>query len=679
MDKYNNWEVTIDASNVAWLKIDRKDAAVNAINTETLDELNHILQEIPQQKQPISGLVIYSEKQSGFIAGADINSFSKMQSTDEVVNFLRQGHTVFARLEGLKIPTVAIIDGFCLGGGLELALSCTYRIATDNPNTRLGLPEILLGIHPGWGGTARLSQLIGGFDALSELMLRGNTVSSAYAKKLGLVDDVVPLRQLKRAAQRFIKEQPPKHKPSFLQSLSNAVWLRPIIAKIMRMKLAKQVKKEHYPAPYALVDLWEKEGGMGERAYLKEIDSVEQLVTQGSTAKNLIRAFNLKEQLKAFGKKSDFKAKHVHVIGAGTMGGDIAAWCAFKGLYVTLQDKSYEQIAPAMGRAYKFYAKKLKKEYLIQSVMDRLVPDPEGMGLMHADVIIEAVFENLEVKQAIIKMVEQKAKAEALIATNTSSLPLDEINTVMKNPERLVGIHYFNPVAKMELVEVVSGQKTDPKVVASACAFVGQIGRLPLPVKSSPGFLVNRILISGFMECMQLIDEGIEPERIDEAAKSFGMLMGPLEMADTVGLDICLAVAQNLVQHFGGSVSETLLHMVDEGKLGRKTGDGFYQYKNGKIIKKTLSSSPIDDEISQRLILRMINESLACLHEGVVDNADLLDAAMIFGTGFAPFRGGPMMYARNCGREQLKEQFEKLQIQYGDRFNAKMLAEFVKA
>lgn len=675
MDNYHNWEVEIDQNEILWLKINRQNAAVNSINSETLDELNQILQVILQKDKPINGLVIYSDKPSGFIAGADITSFSNLTSADAVANFLRQGHAVFARLESLIIPTVVMIDGFCFGGGLELALACKYRIATDNPNTRIGLPEILLGIHPGWGGSVRLPQLIGGFDALTKVILTGAGLSSANAKRLGIVDDVVPYRQLKRAAVYFIKNKPPRHKPSFMQSLSNNALIRPLLAKLIRYNIAKKVRKEHYPAPYAMIDLWEKEGGMGERAYFKEIDSVEQLVTQGDTAKNLIRAFGLKEKLKAFAKQSDFKAKHVHVIGAGTMGGDIAAWCALKGLSVTLQDQSYEKIGPAIKRAYALFEKKLKKPHLVQAVMDKLIPDPEGRGVINADVIIEAAFENLKVKQAIFKDVEEKAKSDAILATNTSSLPLDEINTIMKNPERLVGIHYFNPVAKMELVEVVSGKKTDPKVASKACAFVGQIGRLPLPVKSSPGFLVNRILISGFMECLQLIDEGIEPERIDEAAKAFGMLMGPLEMADTVGLDICLSVVQNLTEHFGGKVSETLVQMVKEGKLGRKTGAGFYVYKNSKAVKKSLSASSIDQEISQRLVLRMVGESIACLRESVVESADLLDAAMIFGTGFAPFRGGPMTYAKTLGAEKLKEAFSKLQVQYGDRFNAKILAD----
>ncbi|STX51742.1 yfcX enoyl CoA hydratase [Legionella busanensis] len=667
MNNYKHWEFETDADNIIWLGLNRADTALNSINSEVLDELNSILQEVVNQPSA-QGLVIYSTKDKGFIAGADINAFSKFQTPDEAVDFLRKGQTVFARLEGLKIPTVAMIDGFCMGGGLELALACDYRIASDEPDTRLGLPEILLGIHPGWGGTVRLVQLIGGFDALTKVILTGAPIAAYKAKAMGFVDDVVPLRQLKRAAVYFIKNKPKKHQPTFMQSFTNFAWVRPIVAPIIRYNVAKRVRKQHYPAPYAVIDLWEKEGGYGERAYLKEIDSVEQLVTRNETAKNLIRAFLLRERMKSFAKASEFKAEHVHVIGAGVMGGDIAAWCALRGLRVTLQDKSYTQIGAAKARAYSLYKKKLKQPRLVQAAMDRLIADPEGFGVAGADVIIEAVFENLEVKQTIMKQVEEKAKADAIIATNTSSIPLDEISQVMTNPSRLVGIHYFNPVAKMELVEVVSSNKTASDIRDKACAFVNQISRLPLPVKSSPGFLVNRVLMPYLMECVQLLEEGYAGETIDEAAKEFGMFMGPVELADTVGMDVCLAVAENLTKYYGGSVPQKLRDMVKAGKLGRKTGEGFYKYKDGKPIKKKPQTDKSYPEIANRLILRMVNESAACLREGVVADSDLLDGAMIFAAGFAPFRGGPMNYAKHFGHDKLNELFAKLENQYGQRF-----------
>ena len=671
MSNYKHWEMTTDSDAIIWLGINRKNATVNSINTEVLDELNGLLQEISLMPAA-KGLIIYSLKSKGFIAGADVNAFFSFKNPTEAVDFLRKGQAVFSRLEMLSIPTVAMINGFCMGGGLELALACDYRVATDSHDTRLGLPEVMLGIHPGWGGTVRLPKLIGGFHALSEVILTGAAIPAVKAKKLGLIDDAVPYRQLKRAAVYYIQTQPAKHKPGFVKSLTQYAWIRTLVAKLLRHEVAKKARKNHYPAPFAVIDLWEKEGGFDERAYLKEADSVEQLITNGQTSANLIRAFLLRERMKGFAKNSAFQAKHVHVIGAGVMGGDIAAWCALQGLRVTLQDKSYEQIAPAIQRANVLFTKKLRKPRLVQAAMDRLLPDPDGYGVTRADVIIEAVFENLEVKQAIMMQIEAHAKQDAIIATNTSSIPLDEINRVMKNPERLVGIHFFNPVSRMELVEVVSSAKTSQEIAQASCAFVGQIGRLPLPVKSSPGFLVNRGLMPYLMECVQLLEEGYTPEVIDEAAKSFGMVMGPVELADTVGMDVCLAVAENLTAHFGGTVPQTLKDMVAAGKLGRKSGQGFYRYVNGKPVKQKKSNAKPDKEIAHRLILRMVNEAAMCLREGVVADADLLDGGMIFATGFAPFRGGPLHYAKHFGQGKLNELFTRLETQYGERFKTQV-------
>ncbi|QDP72487.1 crotonase [Legionella israelensis] len=669
MSKVKHWVTEKDEKNIIWLGFDRKDSTVNTINEQALDELNSVLQDISEDKNA-SGLVIHSLKKKGFIAGADVHAFSKFKDESEAVDFLRKGQAVFAKIESLPIPTVAMIDGFCMGGGYELALACDYRIATNEKDTRIGLPEVMLGIHPGWGGTVRLPRLIGGYEALSKIILSGSAVSSKKAKKLGMIDDAVPVRQLKRAAVYYIENKPGKHKPGFIQSITNYAWARKLIAPLMRREVAKKVKKAHYPAPYAVIDLWEKEGAYGERAYLKEVDSIEHLVKEGNTSKNLIRAFLLRERMKGFAKNTSFKASRVHVIGAGVMGGDIAAWCALRGIMVTLEDKSYEQIAPAIGRAYKLFKKKLREDRLIQAAMDRLKPDPEGYGVSSADVIIEAVYENLEVKQQIFKRVEKNAKKEAILATNTSSIPLEEIAEVMKEPGRLVGIHFFNPVAKMELVEVVSSAKTNKKVGDEACSFVGQINKLPLPVKSSPGFLINRVLMPYLMECVQLLEEGYKASTIDKAATDFGMFMGPVELADTVGMDVCLAVAENLTRHFGGKVPQKLRDMVKEGKLGRKSGEGFYKYKNGKPIKETPATTG-DTDIAHRLILRMVNEANACLREDVVADSDLLDGGMIFGTGFAPFRGGPMKYAEDFGHDKLKDLLNKLESQYGDRFKTK--------
>ncbi len=649
MTNYKHWKFDVDAQHIGWLGMDRAHERVNTMNAEVLDELNSLLHDLPKLNQ-LKGLIIYSAKDKGFIAGADIRVLSELDSADKALDFLRKGQAVFSRLESLSIPTVALIDGFCMGGGLELALACNYRIATDSDQTLLALPEIMLGFHPGWGGTVRLPRLIGGFNAFSQLILTGKPIRAAKARALGLVDDVVPLRQLRRAGIYFINKKPRLHRPKFWQRVTDMSPVRGLLCKLLRREVAKKAQKDHYPAPFAVLDFWEREGGLyTERAYLKEADSVHDLLLQGETAKNLIRVFLLRERLKNFAKDVPFKAQHVHVIGAGVMGGDIAAWCARKGLRVTLQDQSYAKCAPALARAEVLFKKTLRTSRLCQAARDRLIADPQGLGIAKADVIIEAVFENLAVKQTLFTQVEAQARPDAIIATNTSSIPLDEISAVMQNPARLVGIHFFNPVAKMELVEVVHSEQTLEATVAQACAFVNQIGRLPLPVKSSPGFLVNRVLMPYLLECVQLLDDGYRPEVIDDAALAFGMLMGPVELADTVGMDVCLAVAENLTAHFGGSVPKRLHDMVQAGKLGRKTGEGFYHYKQGRAIKKAVEADPHREEIAHRLISRLINEATACLSEGVVTDADLVDAGMIFGTGFAPFRGGPMQYARQVG------------------------------
>lgn len=659
MSQFKHWDIECDAQEIIWLGLDREHATVNTINHEVLDELNVILQELSHRKES-TGLVIYSLKSQGFIAGADVHEFAYFQTDKQIVDFLRKGQAVFARLEGLQIPTVAMIDGFCMGGGLELALACDYRIATED--SRLGLPEIKLGIHPGWGGTVRLPKLIGGFQALSEVILTGAGLPAKRAKSLGILDAMVPKRQLKRAAEQFIITHPPLHQPTLFQSLSKFAWVRALMAKGLRHMVATKVSKAHYPAPFAAIDLWQKEGGFDERAYLKEADSVEKLINTTDTAHNLIRVFLLREQLKAFAKDSQDVVERVHVIGAGVMGGDIAAWCALRGLSVTLQDQNVERIAPAIARAYTLYSKQLRKPRLIQQAMDRLLPDPKGIGLRRADVVIEAVFENLEVKQALMKEIEAKAPAHAMIATNTSSIPLHEISTVMHKPQRLIGIHFFNPVAKMELIEVVYDQKTSDEMIHRACAFVNQIGRLPLPVTSSPGFLINRVLMPYLLQAVLLLEEGVLPEVVDDAARSFGMMMGPVELADTVGLDICLAVAKNLTAHLGGVVPAKLEAMVAEGRLGRKSKTGgFYRYAKGKPVKKHVALGQKHPELADRLIGAMLKEARNCLQDGVVADADLLDAGMIFATGFAPFRGGPMHYAETMRAKQHQQTADDVQ------------------
>jgi len=640
-----HWTLSRDADGLARLALDRAEASANTLSAEALAELNEALDLL--DRDPPRGLVIASGKANGFIAGADVDEFGDVRDADGAIAVVKRGWDCFARLAAVSYPTVALIRGFCLGGGLELALACRYRVVVDEPGTRLGLPEVMLGIVPGWGGITRLPRLVGAPAAL-DLLLTGRTIDARKAKRLGLADECVPPRVMENAARGVLLAQRPPRKLRFPLSLTLNRLVRPIIAAQARKAVAKRARREHYPAPYAILELWVRYDGNALAAPASDPASIPALL-EGPTAANLIRVFGLQERLKSLGKDGDFKAAHVHVVGAGTMGGDIAAWCALRGLTVTLQDQNAERLAPAMGRAAKLFAARLKDPRRVRDATDRLIPDVAGNGIARADVIVEAIFENLEAKRALFAAVEAKAKPDAVLATNTSSIPLEDIATAMKDGSRLVGLHFFNPVAKMMLVEIVVGQATRPDLVPQAAAFVRQIDKLPLPVKSAPGFLVNRVLAPYLGAAMRCVDEGITPEAIDEAALAFGMPMGPIELADTVGLDICIAVGKMLAPDTPPSPKVEAL--VAAGHLGRKTGRGFYEYASGKPVKK--APGPMVPGLAERLIDPFVAEAKAALAQGIVADADLVDAGAIFGTGFAPFTGGPLHYAGADARPAL--------------------------
>ncbi|NKB37318.1 MAG: crotonase [Gammaproteobacteria bacterium] len=664
--KYKNWLLETDASGVLWCHLDVAGKSTNILSTEVLEEFQSIV-ETAENSAPV-GLVIMSRKDNGFIAGANIDEFIPLQESGGALEHIQHVHALFDRLEALSCPTLALINGFCLGGGLELALACRYRVALDDPKTRIGLPEVMLGIHPGFGGLMRLLRLIGPIQAIP-LMLTGRSLDARKAKKLGIVDKVVAHRQLRRSAEIMLEQRPSLKKAGVLQNISNLPLVRPLLAKYMRSQLEKKARQDHYPAPFAILDVWEKHGG-DDRAVLKaEAESVAEMF-ETDTSKSLVRLFKLQDRLKSKNPELEFKAEHVHVIGAGVMGGDIAAWCALQGMTVTLQDREPKFIAPAIKRAHTLFKRKLKQTRLVTAAMDRLIPDHKALGVEKADVIIEAIVENADTKIALFKDLESRAKKDAILATNTSSIPLDEISTQLNNPGRLAGIHFFNPVAKMQLVEVVYSAKTDKQWIDKATAFCQQISRLPVSVLSSPGFLVNRILTPYLLEAVALWEEGVSAEQIDKVAKNFGMPMGPVELADTVGLDICLSVSQNMADTLNIKIPEQLQQMVNKGNLGKKSSRGFYEYEKGKLKKnKNYVKSSLPD-IEDRMVMRILNECVACLHEGLVEDSDLLDAGMVFGTGFAPFRGGPLHYAKARGVENIRATLKDLEDKYGERFRA---------
>ncbi len=661
---FKHWYLGTDDEQVAWLCFDQHDSAVNTLSSATLNELAQILTQLAQDLP--KALVITSAKESSFIVGADIEEFTKIKSARDARDLVERGQNVCQQLEDLPIPTIALIHGFCLGGGMELALACDYRIAEDDPSCRVGLPEVMLGIHPAFGGTVRMIEVAGPTLGM-DLMLSGRSLIARSAAKAGIVDKAVPKRHFDLAVADYIERKPAKARASKAQQMLNSAASRPLLAKVLEKKVAEKARREHYPAPYSLINLWKQHGGNRKAMFAAEADSVAELVAH-PTSKNLVNVFFLQEGLKKQGKIIDAQPiKHVHVIGAGVMGGDIAAWTALQGMKVTLQDRNPESVTRALKRAQTLFKKKLKIKRAVQAAMDRLHPDLNGDGLKKADLIIEAIFEDLEVKRSLFQEVQENAHSDALLATNTSSIPIEDIASVLKNPGRLVGLHFFNPVAKMQLVEIVSGPQTQAKIAARAAAFAGSIKRLPVPVKSSPGFLVNRVLVPYLIEAVYLQKEGHSIEEIDEAALQFGMPMGPVELADVVGLDICQKVASNILGE--DKVPDVIKQKVDNSQLGKKSGTGFYKYKKDKPIKQQVSLTTEQvQQIQDRLILPYLNESVACLDEGIVKNEQLLDGGLIFGTGFAPFTGGPITYIREQGADKLLAKLKTFEKEHGERY-----------
>ena len=662
--KLAHWRRETDSDGIVWLCIDKADASANVLSGAVLRDLVSVLESL--ESDPPRGLVLHSGKRSGFVMGADINEFTSIDSADQAYKLIRLGQQVFDRLEALRCPTVAVINGFALGGGLELALACDYRLALHNNKPIIGLPEVQLGLHPGFGGTVRAVQ-IAGVRAAMQLMLTGKPITVEKALRLSLVDRIGSPDNWKQAAREMVAARNPKARAPFAERLLNLFFLRPFIVRILQKQVAAKARKDHYPAPYAIIDLWARHGASPRSGYDAEARSFANLMV-GSTSKNLVRVFFLQNRLKSQGSKPDKKIAHVHIVGAGVMGGDIAAWCAVRGLQVTLQDRGVEYIEPALKRAAKLFSKKIRDANDRAAATDRLRVDVEGDGAADADLIIEAIFEDVAAKQSLYQKLQASMKAGAILATNTSSIRLEDLRTVLREPDRFIGLHFFNPVSALPLVEVIRCDDTVQGVLDSGFAFVKAIGKFPLECASSPGFVVNRILAPYMAEAMHLAESGVALTAIDAAAEDFGMPMGPVELLDSVGIDVALNVSQVLGAAYNRAVPSRLAEMVENQQLGRKSGRGFYEWQDGKAVKPPQQDSGVPPDIGDRLILPMLNEAVACLHEGVVRDADLLDAGVIFGTGFAPFRGGPLQYARDRGVGKIVQTLERLAAACGDRF-----------
>ncbi|MGR4894467.1 3-hydroxyacyl-CoA dehydrogenase NAD-binding domain-containing protein [Stenotrophomonas sp. LARHCG68] len=663
--RFNHWHTELRQDGIAVLSLDRKDSPVNAMSQDVLLELGDIIERLAID--PPKGVVVRSTKPAGFIAGADLKEFQEFDRRGTVNDAIRRGQTVYQKLSELPCPTVAAIHGHCLGGGTELALACRYRVASNDASTRIGLPETQLGIFPGWGGSARLPQLVGA-PAAMDMMLTGRTLSASAARAIGLVDKVAAPAVLVDAAVSLAQSGTTRPFKQRATAWATNTWLaRKILAPQMAKQVARKAKKDQYPAPYALISTWERTGGS---PIQKRLDAERRAVVKlasSPTARNLIRIFFLTERLKGLGGK-DSGIQHVHVVGAGVMGGDIAAWAAYKGFTVTLQDREQRFIDPAMTRAQALFEKKVKDPAKRPEVTARLKADLAGDGVAQADLVIEAIIENPEAKRALYQSLEPKMKADALLTTNTSSIPLVELRDHIQRPAQFAGLHYFNPVAQMPLVEIIHHDGMAPETEKRLAAFCKALGKFPVPVAGTPGFLVNRVLFPYMLEAATAYAEGIPGPVIDRAAVKFGMPMGPIELLDTVGLDVAAGVGKELAPFLGLQIPAALA-TVEQDKRGKKDGQGIYKWENGRAVKPEVAKDyQAPGDLEDRLILPLLNEAVACLHDGVVADADLLDAGVIFGTGFAPFRGGPIQYIRSAGADGLVEKLKVLQARHGDRF-----------
>ncbi len=650
MPAATNWRFEVDFESIGWLTIDTPKSPVNTLSRLSITELETILLRVEDliASGEVVGLVIQSGKDSGFIAGADVTEFDSMSDPAVLPEALKRAHAVMDRIERMKAPVIAAIHGFCLGGGLELALACGYRIAVNDDKTRLGFPEVNLGIFPGFGGTGRSIRQAGPVPAM-QAMLTGRMIRAGAARGMGLVDKLVRHRDMLHWEARKAVLQKRKSSPApFIQRVMAWGPLRAQVVAKMRAETRKKARPEHYPAPYALIDLFEKHGDNWRAMVDGEAAGFVPLMASDA-ARNLRRVFFLSESLKKQGLRGKEKPvfARVHVIGAGVMGGDIAAWCALRGLGVTLQDLDMERITPALERAQSLFKKRLRGRTEVASAVARLEADPAGKGIARADVIIEAVVENLDIKKKLFTDLEAKAKPDAILATNTSSIELERIAAALKDPSRLIGLHFFNPVAQLPLVEVIrSGYNVDADAAMGA-SFALAIGKSPVLVRSAPGFLVNRVLMPYMLGAVERVEKGESKELLDAAAVAFGMPMGPIELMDTVGLDVGQSVARELGQSLPDN--SRFASLVAQKKLGRKTGEGFYKWVDGKAQKGETPAHADLAGLGRELVKPMVDMTEVVVGESVVASADLADIGVILGTGFAPFLGGPIQ-ARKEGK-----------------------------
>ncbi len=687
----------VDEDGIGWITFDDPVRKLNILDEPIMRRLAGVLDSATSKAADgsMTALIVRSGKDRGFVAGADVTAIEAVEDPTEGEQASRLGQEIFGKLEALSVPTIAAIHGLCLGGGTELALSCDYRLASDSPTTAIGLPEVMLGILPAWGGTTRLPRLVG-LQAALDLLLSGGRARASKAKRIGLVDEILPQELFEQNAKAFALDRAdgkaPRVRPrgKLLTRLLDGT--PPGRAVVLRMA-RKQVMKRtggHYPAPLKILDVV-KRGGQAPKAVSLGLEAAAagELIAS-SVSKNLIHIFNLNEAAKKGLGPLDAAAVDVGrlgVIGAGVMGGGIAQLAAYKGIVVRMKDIRHEAISGGLQHASSLFDKAVQRRRLRRREaaqhMELISGGLDYQSLSGCDLIVEAVVERMDVKRIVLRETEAAVRADCIIASNTSSLSIDEMSEGLRRPENLAGMHFFNPVHRMPLVEVVRGSRSSDRAVATIYALALELGKVPVVTNDGPGFLVNRVLSPYLNEAGHLLGDGASIEDVDRAAVEFGMPMGPLRLIDEVGIDVSSHAGESLHRALGDRLdpSAPIVAIADSGRLGKKGGTGFYRYENGKEVgvdqsvyaamksgvpseRRTLDQK----EIRRRLLLAMINEAARALDEGVVARAADVDLAMIMGTGFPPFRGGLMRFADTIHLKTLLSRLHEMEDLHGQRF-----------
>jgi 3-hydroxyacyl-CoA dehydrogenase/enoyl-CoA hydratase/3-hydroxybutyryl-CoA epimerase len=701
-----NFKLNIDERGIATLIFDIPGEKVNKLSLHIVDELGAILDEL-KRNQDVKVLVIKSSKPGIFIAGADLNELSSVKNANDARQLAKKGHVIFNQLEALPFPSIAVIDGVCLGGGLEMALACTYRVVTDNPKVKMGLPETTLGIIPGWGGTQRLPRLVGLTNGL-DMILSGKQIDGKKAFKMNLADALMAPEFMDRELEEFIRKalsakgkkeiEKKRNTKSMMDRILESPVGRPFVFRQAFKELMKKTKG-HYPAPIRALGLIQDTfAGKVTEGLEKEIEMIVKLI-ESPVCKNLMELFFISEDLKKDPGLKEGTAReigNVGVLGAGIMGGGIAWLFSDRGHNVRLKDIDWNAIAKGYESAYDMFSQSVTRKKMTpisrNICMHKISGTVDYKGFDKQDLVVEAVTENFDLKVKVLRDLEEHVTSKCIIASNTSSLSITQMAKGMKHPERFVGLHFFNPVNRMPLVEVIAGEKTDPGVVVTMVELMKKCGKTPIVVKDCSGFLVNRLLIPAVNEAGFLFEEGVPIERVDSLIKKFGMPMGPFELGDEVGIDVIAKAGKSIFTAYGSRMKQPTIFesMMERKFLGKKVGSGFFTHKGEKReenseVKRLQSRSQkpgeetADQEIVDRFVLIMVNEAARCLEENVVKNARYLDMAMLQGSGFPPFRGGLMRHVDSVGAVQIVDRLRVLADKYGERFEpAPLLKQYAK-